>query len=166
MQVPTSTLHTNIYYHLGLAHFLLGEFESSVLAYRRGLAAPLLTADMRVAFSDWLFLALQRLGRDQEAGAVLSESGAFSEQLIQDLAYRRRLQLYAGQLRPEEVLRPDDASTLDVATQGYGVACYLLARGQRSKAVALLEKVAETPYWPSFASCAAEAELQRLLSVK
>ena len=72
----------------------------------------------------------------------------------------------AGQLRPEEVLRPDDASTLDVATQGYGVACYLLARGQRSKAVALLEKVAETPYWPSFASCAAEAELQRLLSVK
>ena len=54
--IPTSTLHTNIYYHLGLARFLLGQYEQAVAAYREGLACELCHPDMRVAFSDWLYL--------------------------------------------------------------------------------------------------------------
>ena len=35
---PTSTLNTNIYYHLGLAHYLSGDFEQAAAAYRQCLA--------------------------------------------------------------------------------------------------------------------------------
>ncbi len=31
--IPTSTLHTNIWYHLGLAHYLKGDFAAALLAY-------------------------------------------------------------------------------------------------------------------------------------
>ena len=73
--IPTSTLHTNIYYHLGLARFLLGQYEQAVAAYRAGIACPLCTMDMKVAFSDWLYMSLRRLGRTDEARAALADSG-------------------------------------------------------------------------------------------
>src|SRR6185369_8701769 len=34
---PTSTLHSNVWYHLGLAYFLTGDFESARRAYERCL---------------------------------------------------------------------------------------------------------------------------------
>ena len=41
--IPTSTLHTNVWYHLGLAYYLLGEDEEAVAAYRSGLECSMLT---------------------------------------------------------------------------------------------------------------------------
>ena len=32
--IPTSTLQSNIWYHLGLAHFLKGDFEAALRSYR------------------------------------------------------------------------------------------------------------------------------------
>ena len=160
--IPTSTLHTNIYYYLGLARFLLGQYDQAVLAYRAGLACELCTADMRVAFSDWLFMALRRLGRHTEATAVLAGAGDAEAELIEDFAYQKRLQLYRGELEPEEVLTKD-ADPLDVATQGFGVADQYLHEGKTTEALALLQQIAEGSYWPSFAACAAEADLQHLL---
>ncbi len=55
-----------------------------------------------------------------------------------------------------------DSEPLDVATQGFGVADWYLARGQVEEAVALLTQVANSDHWPSFAACAAESDLLRL----
>lgn len=103
--IPTSTLHTNVYYHLGLACFLLGRYEQAADAYRKGLSCELCTADMRVAFSDWLYMALRRIGNKKEAAAVLAAAGD-EQELIEDFAYQKRLQLYKGLIGPEDVLSP------------------------------------------------------------
>ena len=45
---------------------------------------------------------------------------------------------------------------------GFGVADWYLGQGEEAKAIPLLTQVADSSYWPSFAACAAEAELLRL----
>ncbi|HEV2130343.1 MAG TPA: tetratricopeptide repeat protein, partial [Longimicrobiaceae bacterium] len=35
--IPTSTLHSNIWYHLGLAHYLRGDFDRALSAYREAM---------------------------------------------------------------------------------------------------------------------------------
>ena len=64
--IPTSTLHTNIYYHLGLAYYLQGRFDDALAAYEKCLAAAG-NDDMRVAMAYWSYLTLVRLRRMVEA---------------------------------------------------------------------------------------------------
>ncbi|MHC4101056.1 MAG: tetratricopeptide repeat protein, partial [Planctomycetota bacterium] len=68
--IPTSTSHTNVYYHLGLAHYVKGEFGPAVDAYRRCLDFSG-NDDMRCAAIYWLYLTLCRLGHDDEATQAL-----------------------------------------------------------------------------------------------
>jgi tetratricopeptide (TPR) repeat protein len=68
--IPTSTLQSNIWYHLGLAHYLEGDFERALRAYRSCLDVSK-NPDMLVATSHWLYMTLRRLGRDAEAARVL-----------------------------------------------------------------------------------------------
>ena len=103
--IPTSTLHTNIYYHLGLARFLLGQYQQAVDAYRKGLSCELCTTTMRVAFSDWLYMSLRRLGKTVDAAEALAAAGDENE-LVANFSYQKRLQLYKGLIGPEEVLSP------------------------------------------------------------
>ena len=49
--------------------------------------------------------------------SLLSLLGGSREELVEDFAYQKRLQLYKGEIGPEDVLS-DDAEPLDVATQG------------------------------------------------
>lgn len=103
--IPTSTLHTNIYYHLGLARFLLGQYQQAADAYRKGLNCQLCTPTMHVAFSDWLYMSLRRLGDSVGAAEVLAKGGD-EEDLLANFSYQKRLQLYKGLIGPEEVLSP------------------------------------------------------------
>ena len=60
--IPTSTLQSNIWYHLALAHYLKGDFKAALKAYRE--AAKVSTnPDMLVATTHWQYMTLRRLGR-------------------------------------------------------------------------------------------------------
>ncbi len=67
--IPTSTLQSNIWYHLGLAHYLRGDFEQALRAYRECLAVSK-NPDGVVSVSHWLYMTLRRLGRGDEARAA------------------------------------------------------------------------------------------------
>ena len=70
--IPTSTLQSNVHYHLGLVHYLKGDFESALESYRNYM--DLVTnPDQLVAISHWRYMALRRLGRDAEAERVLTD---------------------------------------------------------------------------------------------
>lgn len=71
--IPLSTLQTNTWYHLGLAHYLKGEYDQANLAYENGLQVSDNT-DMRVAFLYWKYMTLRKLGRDAKAGALTRAS--------------------------------------------------------------------------------------------
>ncbi|MBN2207215.1 MAG: tetratricopeptide repeat protein, partial [Candidatus Aminicenantes bacterium] len=66
---PLSNTQFNIWYHLGLAHFLQGNFAAAVDAYRECLKWSK-NDDLLTATTDWLYMSLRRLGRDEEAAQV------------------------------------------------------------------------------------------------
>lgn len=160
--IPVSTLHTNIWYHLALAHYLKGDFESAVPIYAKGLAASA-NDDMRVAMTDWYYMTLRRLGRDAEAAALLEPIHADLE-LLENHVYLRRLLMYKGELEPDDLLRSEESGTedLDYATQGYGVGNWYFYNGDTAQAQTIFERVLDGSYWAAFGYIAAEAELARM----
>lgn len=160
LNIPTSTSHFNIWYHLGLAYYLRGDFESALDAYRHCLRFST-NPDALVATTDWLYMTLRRLGRETEAVAALAP---ISEdlQIIENHAYFNRLLLYKGLKSADSLLHADSDDALQVATYGYGIGNWYLYNGEREKATAIFRKVIEGRFWPAFGYIAAEAELQRL----
>lgn len=157
--IPTSTSHSNIWYHLGLAYYLKGDFDSA----RRSWLACLEFSnndDMLCATTDWLYMTLRRLGRDAEAARVLEPIHA-GMRILENEAYHARLLLYRGERTPQDVLDPEGASDVDIATQGYGVGNWYLCNGDRAAAQALFERVVQGSAWAAFGFIAAEAELAR-----
>lgn len=159
LNIPTSTLQFNVWYHLGLAHYLRGDFEQALAAYRRCLEVSK-NPDSLVATTDWLYMTLRRLGRLDEAARVLLPI-TNDLKVIENDAYLNRLRLYKGEKTPEELLGPR-ADAVDLATYGYGVGNWYLYNGQPAKARQVFEQVIAGPQWPAFGFIAAEAELARM----
>ncbi len=155
-----STLHFNVWYHLGLAHYLKGEFAKAIYAYLECMNASA-DDESKVATSDWLYMAYRRNGDTGEAAKVL-EPIREGMPIEENTAYYQRLLMYKGLVKAEAVLNPENAEPLQVATQGYGVANWHLYNGEKDRAREVLEKVVAVGYWPAFGHIAAEVELQRL----
>ncbi|MEM1094681.1 MAG: tetratricopeptide repeat protein [Bacteroidota bacterium] len=157
--IPTSTLHTNIWYHLGLGYYLQGRFDDALDAYAQCMAAST-NDDMWVATADWMYMTLRRLDRDAEARELLAPVTP-EMALLENHAYHRRLLMYKGLLAPDSLLRVEDDADADLtfATQGYGVGNHYLAEGDTARADALFRRVLASDYWPAFGYLAAEAEL-------
>lgn len=158
--IPTSTLNSNIYYHLGLAHYVSGEFEKAAEAYRRCLEFSR-NPDMLSATTHWLYMTLRRLNRPSEADALLAPITQAME-IIENASYHKLLMMYKGAATPESLL--GSAPGLDTVTIGYGVANWHLYNGQKDQAIAVLRNVVEKnpAQWPAFGYIAAEADLARL----
>jgi len=157
--VPRSTTQSNVWYHLGLAHYLLGSFEEALAAYEEGLAvAP--NGDMRVATAHWTFHTLRRLGREREARMLVAAIDP-GEDVIENFAYRDALRLYRAEWTPRKVLERHE-SGIGLASAGYGVAAWRLENGSTERARGLLERISREAPLASFGRMAAEADLARL----
>lgn len=157
--VPLTTLQSNIYYHLGLAHYLKGDFEKALDAYRECMKVST-NPDGVVSTSHWLYMTLRRLGRREEAERVLEPISTDME-IIENTAYHKLLLMYRGEIALEELVT-SDPSTVDGATILYGVGNWYVYEGQPGRAKPIFERVVAGPQWSSFGFIAAEAELSRL----
>lgn len=158
--IPRSTLQSNIWYHLGLAQYLSGDFTSALASYREGMKVSRVNDDMLVATSDWLYMTLRRLKRDAEARQVLEP---IREQMdvIENGAYHARLLMYKGLRTPESVLNLNTADDIQIATQGYGVGNWYLINGDRAKARSMFDRVLAGKATTAFGFIAAEVDVKR-----
>ena len=157
----SESLHYAIWYHLGLAHYLKGDFDSAARAFRQCLAVAIRQNDDQIAgASDWLYMALRRLGRTDEAAKVLDGIGA-AMKIGESRQYFDRLQMYKGALSPEDLLRAG-GDPVSSATYAYAVANWYLYNGRSDEARALFERIVEGRNWMPFGLIAAEAELARM----
>jgi len=150
----------DIWYHLGLAHYLRGDFEKALPAYKSCLQTAV-DDDSRIAISNWLYMTLRRMGREDEAIGILNTivpGMAVSE----NLSYYDLLLFYKGQKAESDILDIDKATDLELATVGYGIGCWYLTNGEETTARTYFEKITATKYWPAFGFIAAEAELFRM----
>jgi tetratricopeptide (TPR) repeat protein len=158
---PSATLKFNVYYHLGLAYYLKGDFEKALGAYRECMKYSTDNDDSLVATSDWLYMTLRRLNRKAEADKVL-EPIREGMQVLDNDSYYQRLLLYKGLRQPEQVFKSDEQDAVQIATQGYGVGNYYLVNGQPDKAKEIFRKVVAGPQWAAFGYVAAEVDLARI----
>jgi tetratricopeptide (TPR) repeat protein len=155
--IPVSTLNSNIWYHLALAHYLRHDFETALPAWQRAVQSST-NDDMIVASTDWLYMTLRRLGRDDDARSAL-EPISPDMRILENDAYHRRLLMYKGLLRPDEVMPSDTDDPVQIATYGYGLANYYLVNGDRQRSTALFRRILEGRNWAAFGYIAAESEL-------
>jgi tetratricopeptide (TPR) repeat protein len=158
--IPTSTLNSNIYYHLALAHYVSGDVETAADAWRRCMEFSK-NPDMQVATTYWYYLALSRLGKKTEAAALLAPITADMD-IIENSSYHTLLRMFKGELTPASLLTP--GAGLDAVTTRYGIAAWHMANGRQEQGVTLLREIVDgyPQQWPAFGYVAAEADLARL----
>ncbi len=161
--IPLSNTQFNIWYHLGLAHYLKGDFDKAEQAYIECLKVSN-NDDLLVATIDWFYMTYRREGKDELAKGLLGNI-TDSMNVIENDSYHKRLLMYQGKLQSEALLSVDstaDDYDLSLATQGYGVGNWYFYNGDTTKAVEIFDKVVSGKSFASFGFIAAEADLARL----
>lgn len=156
--IPTSTLHTNIWYHLALARYLKADYSRAVDDWKRCRAAGK-NPDNLVSSSHWLYMTLRRANRRAEADEVLTPISA-SMEVIENMSYHSLLLLYKGVRTEADVLAAAGQGSAGTAVR-YGVSAWQLANGRPAEAQRLWEQILAGADWPSFGHIAAEADRAR-----
>lgn len=155
---PVSTLKSNVWYHLGLTHYVKGDFEKAIDAYENAFKLDL-SEDMRIATLYWYYSALKRSGKDERAGAVISEITPEIE-LIENDVYLNLLLVFNGIFDADYLIDTGD-DLIENGTLAYGIGNWHYMNGREEKAFEIWRDIYESGSWPAFGFIAAEAELAR-----
>ena len=156
--IPVSTLHGNIYYHLGLAYYLKQDFENAKRVYDldHGVAR---NDDNRASVAHWRYMIRRRMGESHDqAKHVLDEINA-DMKILENHTYHKLGLFYKGELSEAEISEGIDLEDSADAATAYGLANWYYYNGQEDKAKAMLEKMLNAKAWASFGFIAAEADL-------
>ncbi len=156
--IPTSTLKSNVWYHLGLAHYVKGEFDKAIRAYENALNLDL-TDDMEIATLYWYYMALKRSGQDEKAGEVIAHVTPDIE-IIENDAYLELLLVFKGIFDADRLTGAGD-DALQNATIGYGLGNWHYINGREERAFEIWQEIYDAGNWPAFGFIAAEGELSR-----
>lgn len=159
--IPTSTLQGNIWYHLGLAHYLKGDYEMALDAYQQGLRVAG-NPDMVSAFRYWLYLTQMRLRRQVDAVSNLAAVNR-NWDIIENHSYHQLLLLFRGDLEVDDLMQ-ERADELQNASLAYGLAFWHRLKGAPDRARVILDNLLDGEQWASFAYIAAEADRARRAS--
>jgi tetratricopeptide (TPR) repeat protein len=163
LNIPLSSTQFNVWYHLGLAHYLRGDFASASMAYMQCMGTSN-NDDLMTATVDWLYMTYRRMGREHDANALLALIRE-DMKIIENDSYYLRLKVYKGLVEPDSLLNvsaSSEAADLAIATQGYGLGNWYLCKGDTVKANEIFTRVVNGKHFSSFGFIAAEVELQRL----
>lgn len=160
--IPTSTLQTNIWYHLGLAYYLKGDFKKALKAYNECVKVSK-NYDMLVATVHWLYMTQRRMGDEKKAARML-ELIPGEPDIIENRDYYELVKLYKGKSEAGTLERElgGEANTLGNASLGYGLGNWHFYNGKREEGLNIFRKIVVGNQWASFGYIAAEAELARL----
>jgi len=157
--IPTSSLHSNIWYHLALAYYLKGDFDRAAAGWRNARDA-VGNPDNLVAASHWLYTALRRAGRAEGEGSAVLAPIRANLDVVENGSYHSLLLMYKGEKAADDVLRAAGDGASGSAVK-YGVGAWHFYNGRRAEAWKIWEAIVAGPDWPSFGFVAAEAELVR-----
>lgn len=153
---PRSTDHFNIWYHLGLAHYLNQDYDAAAMCYDAILELPLLNDDLRVATTHWLYMTLRRDGRVSDATDSLNGIHDTMD-IVENSQYHDLCLLYRGERTLDEL--GDTSDGIESATLAYGIGNWHFYNGDLDGATAVFESIVAGDAWPAFGHIAAEADL-------
>jgi tetratricopeptide (TPR) repeat protein len=155
------------HYHLGLAHYFLGEFKEAAVSFDRARALSK-SDDSLIDCTNWLYVSLRRASNEQLASQALARITPNVKNTEPHLYfYLRLLHFYQGLLTEKAVLPPAPAGPTDVEgelsfdTVSYGVGNWHVYHGDRSDAIGLFRNVVKGEAWNSWGFIGSELELAR-----
>ncbi|MGM0666121.1 MAG: tetratricopeptide repeat protein [Bacteroidota bacterium] len=158
---PVSTLNTNIWYHLGLAHYLKGNMQEALHGFQQSLDAST-NPDMHVAAANWVYMIQRRLGHLEEAEEILEPINSDMD-VFENMAYHNLLLFYKGVLTEEELKGDNqDVEYMNDAT-AYGIGNWYYYKGDTTRAKQIFQDLLEHGTWASFGTLAAEADMDRMV---
>ena len=162
--IPLSTLHGNIWYHLGLAYYLKNDMDNALRCFSNRTVTEKYD-DNIVSGGHWLYMILSRQGKNQEADAAISKVHADMD-IIENMSYHKMC-LFYKQLIPASALQSDDpkSSSSNVLTYGLGN-WYLYAQQDTPQAKKYYAQLLENGNKYSFAYLAAESDWERIFKEK
>jgi tetratricopeptide (TPR) repeat protein len=158
--IPVSTLHGNIYYHLGLAYYLVHNYPKAYEAYlncRNTAKNP----DNLVSSTHWLYMIQRRLDNTVLADSMLNpiETGF---DVIENHDYYKLCLLYKGLLTLDSLNINGDSPSSDAVK--YGLANWYFYNNDKAKAQTSFEAMMQGSSWTSFGYLAAESDLLKYYS--
>lgn len=156
LNIPISSLHGNIWYHLGLAYYLKQDWDNAYRAYKAGFDAGR-NDDNRVSTTHWLYMILQRKG-DPEAAAKVLDVISADMNVIENMSYHNLCLFYKGELSLIELIGDNEDNPAGAAIM-YGAANWHAYTGDTEKANEMLQALVATNAWSAFGFIAAEADL-------
>ena len=154
--IPVSTLHGNIYYHLGLAYYLKHDYQKAYDAYLKCRASGKLP-DNIVSSTHWLYMIQRRIGNVKLAKEMLepiqSNMDVFENQSYYDLC-----KVYKEITPIDSLLQAGTGSPSNDAVS-YGVANWYFYNDDKEKAKKIMQDLVESTAWSSFGYIAAESDL-------
>jgi tetratricopeptide (TPR) repeat protein len=156
---PIETLHSAITYHLGLAHYLLGDFERALAVYQSGVDVASAHPDRNVSLGYWSWLTLGQLGRADEAKRAIANID-LAATLGESFDYRDLLRCFRGELTEAEVLAGAEKGSVGEATRCYGLAMQHKFHGDEAGARELWTRAAGGMH-AAFGCIASEVELSK-----
>ncbi len=158
--IPIGTLHSNIWYHLGLAYYLQNDLPNACRAYNNRTVLEKYD-DNLVSGGHWLYMILRRM--EQEDQAIEMIKGVHSNMdIIENHSYYKMC-LFYKELMEESELQPKESNSSSDDVLDYGLANWHLYHNQdTTRAKQYLEHLFENGNKYSFAYIAAETDWNRL----
>ena len=154
--IPISTLHGNIWYHLGLAYYLKQDMPNALRAYQNCLNSTQ-NDDNVVSSTHWLYMILRRMDQKEEAESYL-EVIKPEMNIIENFSYHNACLFYKGEITEEELLGDSGAAASNDAIT-YALGNWYQYNGEVEKAEEILGNLLEKGSWNSFGFIAAEADI-------
>ncbi len=153
---PLTTTQGNVWYHLGLAHYLKQDWPEALSAFRNGFAMGGYD-DNLVSTGHWIYMILRRMGEEDAAAEALATVSA-DMNIIENMSYHQLCLLYRGEMEIADMMAAngEDPSNAAVA---YGIANYHYYNGDKARSDRLLRQIVRGSSWSSFGYIAAEIDL-------
>lgn len=164
LNIPVSSLHGNIYYHLGLAYYLVGDYEKAYEAYLKCRDSGS-HYDNIVSSTHWLYMIQQRLGNPAKADSLLAPIHADST-VIENQSYADLCHLYKGWIPVDSLIQQGPGGNPSNDAVRYGVANWYLYHQDTAKAKEMMQGLLETSSFASFGYIAAEQDWIRWFQSK
>jgi tetratricopeptide (TPR) repeat protein len=154
--IPLSSLHSNVWYHLGLAYYLTHRYKKAYQAYLKCRDSGS-NYDNIVSSTHWLFMIQQRLENPKKADSLLAPIQREGI-VIENQAYADLCGLYKGWISADSLAAKGAGSPSQDAMR-YGLANWHLYHGDTAQARQLMEGLMEEKAFTSFGYLAAESDL-------
>lgn len=158
LNVPLGNDKYNIFYHLGIAYYLRGNYDKAISAFKKCLTFAD-NDDLKVACTDWFYMTYRKIGNPKAADELLTTISRKTE-VIENKDYLNRILMYKNIYQADVLLEyaEREADSLE-PTLGYGIGNWYLYNGEVEKARDIFERIILNSGWDAFGYIAAEAEL-------